>query len=297
MKALITGAAGRIGRALLGGCPPEVEAEVLLGPSDAHIPGVAWYRSDITDHDRTIMALTCAAPDVVIHCAAMTDVDVCERDSDAAMKVNEQGTRNVAEACRRAGARMVYLSTDYVFDGASGPYSETDVVNPVNTYGRSKRAGEEAMQDIIPDALIVRLSVPFGNRDEGAVHTFVSWMREEFAAGRTVRAATDQVTTPAFLVELSEVVWKAAMSAVGGIIHYGTQDRLSRHAMAITVARVFGFNEGMVVPVTTDELGFTAPRPLESGFVTERVAGLLDRTPILFESALKRMLVHAEGLL
>ncbi len=288
MRVLITGASGRVGRMLLAGKPREIETEALLGPLTPDL-GVPWYRTDITDRAKTVMAVTCARPDVLIHLAAMTDVDGCERNPDAAFRVNRDGTAHLAEACAECGASMVYLSTDYVFDGRMGPYTETDTPNPVNVYGRSKLEGERAAAERTDRLTVVRISVPFGRKMPGASHNFVSLLDERLSVGETVRAVTDQRTTPAWLDELAELLWTVALRSPREIVHYGAADRLSRYDMALELCRVRGYDEGLVQPAATPDLGLAADRPMESGFVTDRAAALLLRPPVPFGEALRRM--------
>ena len=290
MRVLVTGATGRIGKSLLLQRSPDAEIEILLDPLDQSVPEFPWYRADISDRERGVMAVTCFNPDVVIHLAATTDVDECENDPDMAFRINRDGTRNIAEACVRCSAKMVYLSTDYVFDGFLGPYSEEDSLNPMSVYGRSKLGGEHAVYSVVDNYLIVRISVPFGIKREGVNHNFVSWLFDELAAGNTLEIADDQFTTPAYMEELAEVLWTFVRNDVSGIVHYGTSDRLSRYDMAIDVCRAMGYSEELVRAVKTEELGFMAKRPLESGFVTDKVHDLIGRPPILFQNALYRMI-------
>jgi dTDP-4-dehydrorhamnose reductase len=288
MRVLITGATGRVGRALLANPPEGVETEALLEPSITGI-GYPCYHADITDRNGTVMAVTCASPDVLVHLAAMTDVDGCERNPEAAFRVNRDGTAHLAEACADCGAAMVYISTDYVFDGRSGPYAETDRTNPVCEYGRSKLGGELAASEQTDRLSIIRISVPFGPRVNGVDHNFVSFLDEKLAAGETVRVVTDQYTTPSWLYELAEFVWTVIRREERGVIHYGTGDRPSRYDMALGLCRVRGYDERLVIPITTAELKLLAPRPLESGFVTGRAAAILGRPPIRYEEAVRRM--------
>jgi dTDP-4-dehydrorhamnose reductase len=289
MRVLVTGSSGRIGRALLALKPVDMETEVLLDSWDSPPPLFSWYRADVSDRDKTVMAITCARPEMVVHLAAATDVDECERDPDKALRINRDGASNVAEACVKCGAGMVYLSTDYVFDGRAGPYTELDEPDPINVYGISKLEGERAAAHMLDDLAVVRVSVPFGRRIDGAAHNFVSRLREELSAGNTFKAVTDQRTTPAFLDELSRFLWMVIGNRIRGIIHYGTSDRLSRYEMAMELCRVMGFPEELVLPVETADLHLLARRPLESGFVTERARDILKYPPVTFHEALTVM--------
>jgi len=288
VKVLVTGASGRVGRALLANLPREIEAETLLHPEEPDI-GFPWYRADIAGREKTIMAVTCASPDILVHLAAMTDVDGCERDPEAALRINRDGAAHVAEACAACGASMVNVSTDYVFDGRSGPYAETDEPHPVNQYGWSKLYGERAAAERTEKLSIVRICVPFGPRTPGTAHNFVSFLDEKLAAGESVRVVTDQFTTPAWLTELAEFLWAVIRREERGVIHYGCSNRVSRYEMALELCKVRKYDDRLVIPITTAELDFPARRPLESGFVTGRSAVILGRPPIRYEEAIQRM--------
>ena len=287
MKVMITGASGRLGNYLLKYSPSWADIEVLLDPYSPAIEGYPWYRTDISDRDKTIMAVTCSSPDYVVHLAAMTDVDKCETDPDSAFKVNRDGTANIADSCRKCGAGMMYISTDYVFDGFSGPYDEMDVASPISVYGHSKLEGEKVCTGIDGGSAILRISVPFGKRLGNVGHNFVSWLIEELSSGRSVNIVDDQFTTPCYLDEFAETVWTMIEKRAHGIFHYGTSDRFSRYEMALIVCREMNFDEGLVKTVKTADINFKAKRPLESGFITEKIAGLMNKTPVTFGGAVE----------
>ena len=184
---------------------------------------------------------------------------------------------------------MVLISTDHVFDGVSGPYSESDVPNPVNVYGRSKLEGEHAASAHVDKLLIVRIAAIFGKKIEGVNHNFISWLIEQFQTGKTVNAWKDQFTTPAYMEEFSRVLWKLIGEDTTGIIHYGTSDRLSRYEMALDVCEIMGFPEEFVRPVNFSDLDIKAKRPLQSGFITDKVHEILNMPPISFTNALIQM--------
>ena len=290
MKVLITGASGRIGREIAAIRPADIKTEAMLEPMEQHVPDYPWFRCDLVDTKKVVMAVTCSNPDVVIHLAAATDVDGCEKNPDAAFTVNRDGTAAVAEACRQCGAKMIYMSTDYVFDGLRGPYTEEDRPAPVSVYGRSKLEGEKAVAGTVDNRLIVRISVPFGRRREGVSHNFVSWLIDELSEESAVQIVDDQFTTPAFMPELAEILWELVRKDVRGTIHYGTSDRLSRYDMALDVCRTIELPEELVTPVKTADLGLAAIRPLESGFVTDKLHDILGHPPILYRHALYQML-------
>jgi len=290
MKVLITGATGRLGRELAARAPENADIEALIEPTDQSVPDSKWFRADITEPDRLLMAVTCSEPDIIIHLAAMTNVDGCERDPEAANRINRDGSANIARAAVECGAGLLYVSTDYVFDGRHGPYTEDDEPNPICEYGRSKLEGEQVVSSIVDGSTIIRISVPFGTRRQGTGHNYVSWLIEEFSAGNTLRIVDDQYTTPSYLPELADVLWILADKRVPGVVHYGTGDRLSRYEMALIVCEVMGYSGDFIEPVKTADMGFTAPRPLESGFVTDKILEITGTTPILYRNALYRMI-------
>ncbi|MFC1485405.1 SDR family oxidoreductase [Candidatus Latescibacterota bacterium] len=293
MKVLVTGALGTVGRAFLAGRPDGCEVELLLDPATQQLPGYAWYRSDITEYEKTEMAMGCSDAEWVVHCAEMADVDRCERERERAFRVNTQGAVNIARACRSVGAKMAMISTDHVFDGLSGPYGEDDRPNPVNVYGCSKYEGEQAATEA-GHLLIVRISCPFGRRFEGAGHTFLNGVLQAVGAGAEVSVPGDQFTTPAYLAECAMVLWMLVGKDASGIYHYGTNDRLSLWAMASRACGELGYDTSLVKRVNTEDLKLPAKRPRESGFVTEKIHDVLARPPISFEMAILRMIETRE---
>ncbi len=290
MKVLLTGATGRIGREIISARPESITVESLLEPFDQNPPESPWFRVDILDRDKLMMAVGCSDPDYIIHCAAMTDVDGCERNPELARSINVTGSANVAEAARECGAGMVYLSTDYVFDGEKGPYDEIDTPNPVNIYGRTKHEGEKVVINALERSLILRISVPFGRRRAGTGHNFISWLAEQLTAVNEVRIVRDQFTTPAFMIELAETIWHLIGHKITGTLHFGTADRLSRVEMAYILADVLAVPRDLITEVTSSEIGFDARRPLESGFVTERLHEILGHPTMHFKTALYAMI-------
>jgi len=294
MKALVTGALGVVGRALLADRPDGVDIELLLDPETQQLAGYAWYRSDITEYEKTEMAVDCSDADWVIHCAGMADMDKCERESERAFRVNARGAGNIARASRNAGANMAMISTDQVFDGLSGPYGEDDRPDPVNTYGRSKLEGERTAAAEAGHLLILRIGCPFGKRFEGTAHTFLSGVVSRVGTGEEVPVPDDQLTTPAYLKECANVLWILVERNASGVYHYGTCDRLSLWDMAHRTCGMLGYDTSLVKRVKTRDLKLPAKRPLQGGFVTEKIHDVLARPPISFDEAILRMIETRE---
>jgi dTDP-4-dehydrorhamnose reductase len=246
-RILITGAGGQLGRALA----------VALDDPRREVVGATREALDVGDRDAVLGAIAALRPDVVIHAAAMTDVDGCEADPDRAYRVNAMGTRHVMDGARRVGAHVVALSSDYVFDGATErPYVEWDPCNPLSVYGRSKRAGE---LEVDPGSTVVRTTWVYG-RTSGLVPAIV-----KLAAGDgPLRFVDDNFACPTFVDDLAAAVAEIALSRLPGTIHITNQGGTTPFDLARLVVELAGGDPSRVVAVTSEELGRAARRPARS---------------------------------
>jgi len=246
MRVLVTGAKGQLGVELL---------DVLGRQHD--VVGLDLPELDITSAEAT-RVIADTRPAWVVHAAAWTDVDGCERDPERALLVNGEGTRRVAEACRAVGAGLVYLSTDYVFDGRKGaPYLEADPVSPLSAYARSKVAGEDAVRANAPRWAITRTAWLFGVSGKNFVKTIV----EKAAAGGPLRVVDDQVGSPTYARDLAEAIAELVSRELSGIYHLTNAGSCSWCAFTRAILEEAGLAHVAVAPMTTAELGRPAPRP------------------------------------
>ena len=244
MRILLTGASGQLGR----------EMQRALAGEDV-IPA---NRPDYELTDPALSAKIAAThPDLVIHAAGFSDVDGCEQDPETAFQVNAQATSRVAEGAVRAGARLVYISTDYVFDGKKGePYTEGDPVGPLNVYGCSKLMGEQEALKTCPRAIIVRTSWLYGVHGKNFVKTILSLAVTQ----PEVRVVEDQRGSPTYARHLAQVVAGLIRSDVTGVIHAGGEGACSRYEFAKAILQEAGL-QCRVVPISTAESGRLAVRP------------------------------------
>lgn len=235
MRVFITGIRGQLGRTL---------APTL---SDHDVTGIDLPECDITDRAQIHAAIDAAQPDVVIHCAAMTDVDGCARDPAAAYKVNGLGTQNVALACQARGAAMLYVSTNEVFDGtARQPYLEFDPAHPINPYGRSKQAGEWYTRHLLNRFFIVRTAWLYAPGGRNFPHRIM-----QIADGRgALRVVTDEVGSPTYAVDLTRAIDQLISSAQYGIYHFVNEGVCSRYDFARETLRLTGRASVPVEPTT-----------------------------------------------
>lgn len=251
-RIMVTGASGMLGRDLV----PYLEAKgyqvTAMARRDLDLLGT-------TDHiAETVLN---AQPQIIIHAAAYTDVDGAENDPELAMAVNKDGTRKLALAAREVDAIMVYVSTDFVFDGLKHtPYTPSDKPNPVNTYGLSKHYGELMVSELMDTYYVVRTSWVYG------VHkrNFVQFVLESARQGREVKAAEDMVGSPTWTGSLSTALEKIMTSGAFGIYHAGDAGIVSRYEQARTICHAAGLSSDHIRPVRASELPLKANRPLYS---------------------------------
>jgi dTDP-4-dehydrorhamnose reductase len=268
MKILVTGGKGMLGRTL----QRELASHEIVV---ADLP--EW---DITDADGFAAKMCAERPDAVIHCAAMTKVDDCETNRDLAFRLNEEGSRNVALACKMCDARLIAISTDYVFSGEPPKepwaWSETDIPRPRTVYGASKFAGEQMIQMILPDAVILRIAWLYGADGPSFVHTMARLGAQE---GAPLKVVNDQRGNPTSCkVVADEIKFLLSKPHVSGIVHGTCEDQCTWFDLTVELFRLLGLKRE-VVPCTTEEFPRPAPRPRNSA-LKKSVLNLLGyRTP------------------
>lgn len=242
-------------------------------------PRVAWAALDIGDAAAVAEAIAQTRPAVVINAAAMTNVDACEEDRDAAWAANALGPRHLAAACVAHGVRLLHVSTDYVFPGDErqpGPYAEDAPVRAVNHYGWTKLMGERAVAEVCEGRvpwLVTRTALVYGYVPGGRTN-FVRWLAGELRAGRRVRIADDQINTPTLADDLATALLHLAHRGTEGILHVAGPDRVTRLEWAQAIAAAAGLDAGLIDVVSSAQLAQVARRPLHSGLRTLRAEEL-----------------------
>jgi dTDP-4-dehydrorhamnose reductase len=270
------------------------ERVVGLGRGPLRSEGAFEYvEADLLrEPDKLVDAIESVRPEGVINAAAMTDVDPCEKSPRDAWVLNAQLVEVAAMACVGVGARLTTLSTDYVFDGVKGGYSEDDAPNPRSVYARTKRAGEEAALILAEDVAVCRTALVYSGRP-GAKQTFPLTVLEGLRTGREVKAFTDQIGSPTLADNAAEMVIGVHRSGERGIFHCAGATQISRLEFCRTLARKLGADEKLIVPVALAELKLPAARPLKCGLRVEKVRRLLgDSVPLPLDAALDRFLAE-----
>ncbi len=276
MKVLVTGVKGQLGH--------DVMNELAKRGLDS--VGVDIDEMDVTDRVSVGKVIREAAPDAVIHCAAYTAVDAAEENEELCRRVNAGGPRNIAEVCRELDIKMLYISTDYVFSGeGERPWEPEDERAPQSVYGRTKCEGEIAVQELLEKYFIVRIAWAFGVNG----NNFVKTMLKLSANHDTIRVVSDQYGSPTYTYDLARLLVDMILTEKYGVYHATNEGICSWYEFACAIFREAGISVN-VVPVTTEEYGARAKRPVNSRMSKEKLteAGF-ERLPG-WQDALKRYL-------
>jgi dTDP-4-dehydrorhamnose reductase len=295
MKILITGSNGLLGQHLIQMLLTTTNYTVLATGKGACRTSFAhknfrYISLDITNgmavHDCLINEL----PDVIIHAAAATQPDPCELDKVACWLVNVTATRFLVDAATMIGAYFLYVSTDFVFDGKNGPYTEEDRTEPVNYYGSSKLAAELAVQASNLPWAIVRTVLVFGNIIEGTRTNIVSWVKHSLENKQPIKVVSDQIRTPTYVEDLAKGILLAVQQKATGIFHISGEDIMSPYDMAIATANYLHLDTTLITKVDAATFSQPAQRPLKTGFIILKAKKELNYQPLHFTAALLKML-------
>jgi dTDP-4-dehydrorhamnose reductase len=278
-KLIITGASGLVGgnAAVLAAKTWNVTATFESHPFQ--MPGVQAVRLDLRDLNAVRSLVLSLKPRAVIHCAAWSSLDDCESDRGRTFAVNSEPVRVLAQACAEAGSRLVFTSTDMVFDGEKGNYTETDPVHPISVYGESKCAAEALIRNSCADHAIARVALVYGKPATGGM-SFSEGLLKAWKDGKKTPLFTDQFRTPVEAVNLAEALLELASIQFRGTMHAGGADRVDRHAFGRYLAMRNGISEDLLLPVSMHDVHMPARRPRDASLDTS-LAGAILKTRLL----------------
>jgi len=273
MKILVIGGGGQLGSRIVRYCKQRsfdvysTYLSRLPALDSTHV-----FLFDKTDPESVERLVSKIVPDAVIDTAALHNVDYCETHRAEAWRINVEGTRDVAIACRRFRAKMIFISTDYVFDGNKGNYKEEDPPNPLSHYGVTKLEGEKVVASSSEDHLIARSSVIYSwvpsqqatMSASGKPLNFAGWVVQKLSKGEPIKIVDDQYSSPTLADSLAEVLIKAVEKDLKGPYHIAGKTRLSRFGFTLKLAEHMGFDKDLIVPIKTSELRQIAQRPMDS---------------------------------
>lgn len=288
MKALVTGVNGLVGSRLAPLLVARGHAVSGLGRGDRRTEGKFMYRAvDLLDEAALTATVESIGPEVIIHLASLTDVDGCERAPGDAFRVNGVAPGVLALVAARLGAHLVHVSTDYVFDGRSGPYDEDAVPNPQGRYALSKHIGEQAVRTLCAAWTIARTAAVYG-WPPGPRANFGSWVLGELRAGRPVRLFTDQVISPSLADSVAEQLAELAERRLPGVWNISGSEVVSRMRFGQALCAEFRLDLGLLVPSLLASAGLASPRPPRCGLLTRKAQEALQAKPLGLEESLVR---------
>jgi len=275
LKFLVTGSAGLIGRQVVKDLSETHEVFSCYNKSKPEF-GIPT-KMDLLNHEMISNVLSEKKPDVVIHLGAMTAVDLCDTQQDNALKINSQATEILAKECSKINSFMVYVSTDYVFDGNTGMYEENDTTNPLGFYGKSKLLGEKSIQNFSSNWCIARTSTPFGLHP--TKKSFPIWVIENLQKQKQIDVLTDQFTSPTYVPSLSRMLIEISERHLTGIIHVAGASKISRYEMASLVSDKLGLDGKLLREISINDIKWEAQRPKDSSLNVSKAISTLNQKP------------------
>jgi dTDP-4-dehydrorhamnose reductase len=286
LKLVITGAGGLLGSALLA----MVKGHEVYSLYNEHAPSTGIpVRLDLRDKNQVTEILRKIKPDAIVHTTALTDVDRCERDHTLAKAINYDATTTIAKSAKDLGAFLVYISTDYVFDGEKGMYNEEDIPRPINFYGHTKLMGEQSIKELLSDYLIARTSVIYGSTPSSGKVNFALWLLDSLSSGKTVNVAMNQFVSPTLNTNLAEMIMECLERRVKGILHLSGASRVSRLEFALEICKTWSLNPSLINPVDMSKMNWYAPRPRDSSLDVTKASSILMRKPASIKDSLYRL--------
>jgi len=295
MRLLVIGGGGQLGTKIVEKAKDRFQVYATYLTRKPPLNQSNTFQTDKTNREDVLTLFQRLRPEVVIDTAALHNVDYCETHKAEARLANFEGTRNIAEACRNHNARMIFISTDYVFDGVKGNYTEDDDTNPVNYYGTTKLEGEKAVAQICPNHVIARPSVIYGyvssvqrESSSGKPLNFAIWLAQKLRNNEPVKIVNDQYSSPTLADNLADIVLELTESGKTGTYHTAGKTRLSRHDFAVKIAQKLNFDQKLITPTETGQLKQLAKRPMDSSLKVEKIEKDLGVRMLTIDEALDR---------
>ncbi len=287
MKLLVTGASGLYGSKLV-----EVASakNFEVYPSDIqNFSANNFVKMDVSDKNSVDEVFRSIKPHVVVHAATLTDVDKCELNKELAWKINVEGTKNIVDASKNNDAFLIYISTDYVFNGSEGFYKENDPFDPINYYGLTKVKAEENVKNALISYCIARPSVIYGSVPAAGKVNFALWLINKLRTGEKVNVVTDQWNSPTLNSSLAEMTLEIIERRLTGIFHLSGATRINRYDFGKLIGQTFGLDDSLINPVESASFNWPAKRPMDSSLDTSKAQQILSNKPFEIVSALKRL--------
>lgn len=290
---LITGANGLLGQKLVELLVQESTVDLIAtAKGENRLPNSTGYRYvslDITDSGEVNTVFDTYQPHVVIHTAAMTNVDTCESDQTGCELLNVTAVAYLIEACQKHDTFLCHLSTDFIFDGADGPYTEEAIPNPISVYGASKLRAEKLLETSSIRWAIARTVLVFGIVSDMSRTNIILWVKKSLEEGKQINVVTDQFRTPTLAEDLAMGCWLIAQKEAQGIFNISGSDFLTPYEMAIKTANFYGLPVELIQQADSSTFSQPAKRPPRTGFILDKARRELGYQPRTFDEGIALM--------
>ena len=300
-RILITGSNGLLGQKLVDLLRKQASVDLIAtARGNNRLPvteGYTYASLDITVQEEVSDIFDQFKPDVVIHTAAMTNVDTCETDRDGCDVLNVNSVAYLIEACEKNGTYLCHLSTDFIFDGADGPYTEEGIANPISYYGESKLKAEQLLFASKIRWSIARTVLVYGIVPDMSRSNIVLWVKKSLEDGKTIQVVMDQFRTPTLAEDLAMGCWLLAKDEVEGIFNISGSDFLTPYEMAVMTADYYGLDKSLLQKADSSTFTQTAKRPAKTGFILDKAKKVLGYSPKTFQEGIAIMAQQVADLI
>ncbi|MHA8107544.1 SDR family oxidoreductase [Aquirufa sp. 5-AUSEE-100C1] len=287
---LITGSNGLLGQKLVDLLSKEENIQLIAtAKGENRLPnleGYVYQSLDITDSQQVNEVFAAYKPQIVIHTAAMTNVDTCESDLEGCESLNVKAVEYLVNACEKQGSFLCHLSTDFIFDGADGPYDEEATPNPISIYGESKLKAEKIIQASSIRWAIARTVLVFGIVPDMSRTNIILWVKKSLEEGKQINVVTDQFRTPTLAEDLAMGCWLIAQKKAEGIFNISGEELLTPYEMAIQTAEYFHLPKELIKPADSSTFTQPAKRPPRTGFILDKAKRVLGYQPRSFNEGI-----------
>jgi dTDP-4-dehydrorhamnose reductase len=287
MKFLITGASGLIGSQIVKDLTKQNHIVYSCYHNEKPLHGIPIHL-DLKDQNKIIQIVQETKPDIIIHLAAITNVDLCETEKELATIVNIKSTETIVKQSEKQQIFFIYVSTDYIFDGVQKMKKENDMPHPLGFYGKSKLEGENIVNKMASDWCIIRTSTPFGIHDKKK--SFPLWIKERLELKKEIPVLVDQFTSPTYVPNFSKMLIEIATRHIVGIIHLAGATRISRYNFAELIAIKLNLDKKLLIPTKLNEMNWKAQRPKDSSLDISLAIKILEEKPQKIEHSIDLLL-------
>lgn len=292
MRILVTGSNGLLGQKLTDLIQKENDVHLIAtarGKSVLRINQGEYHTLDITDSIQVMDIVASTKPDVIINTAAMTNVDACETDREGCWNANVKSVEHLIQACEKYNVHLIHVSTDFIFDGSHGPLDETATPKPVNYYGESKLAAENAIVKSKASWAILRTVLVYGVTRDMSRSNIVLWVKNSLQQGKSIQVVNDQWRTPTLAEDLASGCFLAAKKKATGIFNISGKDFLTPYDIAIQTAEFFNLDKSLIKSTDSSQFKQVAMRPPRTGFIIEKARKELQYEPRSFREGIAKL--------